>query len=83
MEPVKRPRSWLVFLAGTALALGICAPLALAGWHLESIPLFLTGTGAFGIASVVAAFFGFRFAAGLAAGHYRHVEPRPWREQVW
>ena len=23
------------------------------------------------------------FTAALAAGHYRGLEPRPWRDQVW
>lgn len=80
---ISRPRSWIVFLAGTALAMGLFAPIALAGWHLEAIPVFLAGTGGFAVASLLAAFMGLRFAAGLAAGRYRFVEPRPWREQVW
>jgi hypothetical protein len=80
---VKRPLSWLVFLVGTALSFLVFAPIAMTGWHLEKIPVFLAGTGGFAVASLVAAFFGLRFTAGLAAGRYRTVEPRPWREQVW
>ena len=80
---VKRPRSWLVFLIGTGLAVGVFAPIAMAGWHLEKIPVFLAGTWGFAVTSLVAAFFALRFTAELAAGHYRHIEPRPWREQVW
>lgn len=80
---VRRPLSWLVFLAGTALAVLVFAPVAMTGWHLEKIPVFLTGTAGFAVTSLVAAFFGLRFTAGLAAGHYDAVEPRPWREQVW
>jgi hypothetical protein len=45
--------------------------------------VFLAGTGGFAVTSLVAAFFALRFTAELAAGHYRHIEPRPWREQVW
>lgn len=80
---VSWPLSLVVFLAGTALAGGVFAPVALAGWHLEKIPVFLAGTGAFAVAALVAAFMGLRFTAALAAGHYRVLEPRPWREQVW
>ena len=80
---VSWPLSLVTFLAGTMLAFFLFAPLALAGYHLERIPLFLAATGAFAVASLVAAFMGFRFMAALAAGHYRTVEPRPWREQVW
>ena len=79
---VKRPLSWLVFLGGAALAVLLFAPLAMVGWHFERIPVFLAGTGGFAVAALVAAFFGLRFSAGLAAGHYRTVQPRPWREQV-
>ena len=78
-----KPRSLVVFLAGTALAMFFLAPLAFSGFHFESIPLFLAGTTAFALVSLVAAFMGFRFMAELAAGHYRTLEPRPWREQVW
>jgi hypothetical protein len=77
------PLSLVIFAAGTMLAVFLFAPLALAGYHLEKIPLFLAGTGAFALASLVAAFMGFLFTASLAAGHYRTMEPRPWREQVW
>ena len=80
---VSWPLSLVVFLAGTALAVGVFVPVALAGWHLEKIPVFLAGTGAFAVAALVAAFMGLRFTAALAAGHYRVLEPRPWREQVW
>ena len=80
---VRRPLSWLIFLAGTALAFFVFAPIALTGWHLERIPVFLAGTWGFAVASLVAAFFLLRFTAALAAGHYRSVRPRPWREQVW
>lgn len=78
-----KPRSLVVFLAGTAIAMLFLAPLAFSGWHFESIPLFLAGTAAFAIVSLVAAFMGLRFTAALAAGHYRTLQPRPWREQVW
>ena len=77
------PLSLVVFAAGTMLAVFLFAPLALAGYHMERIPLFLAGTGAFAVSSLVAAFMGFRFTAALAAGHYRGLEPRPWRDQVW
>lgn len=77
------PLSLVVFATGTMLAVFLFAPLALAGYHLEKIPLFLAGTAAFAVASLVAAFMGFRFTAALAAGRYRAIEPRPWREQVW
>ena len=77
------PLSLVAFAAGTAVALALFVPLALAGWHLESIPLFLAATGGFAVASLVAAFMGLRFAAGLAAGRYAHLETRRWRDQVW
>ena len=77
------PLSWIAFLAGTALAVGLFAPIAIAGWHLEAIPLFLAGTGGFALTSLAAAFMGLLFTASLAAGRYRVLETRPWREQVW
>jgi len=77
------PLSLVAFAAGTGLALALFVPLALAGWHLESIPLFLAATAGFAVASLVAAFMGLRFAAGLAAGRYAHLQPRRWRHQVW
>lgn len=80
---VSWPLSLVVFIAGTALAFLVFAPLALAGWHLEKVSLFLAATGAFAVVSLVAAFMGLRFTAALAAGHYRAVEARPWREQLW
>ena len=77
------PLSLVVFAAGAMLSFFLFGPLALAGYHLERIPLFLAATGAFAVTSLVAAFMGFRFTAALAAGHYRMLQPRPWREQVW
>ena len=82
-RPVRRPLSLYVFLAGTVLSLGVLAPLAFAGFHFERPMLFLVSTGLFAVASLTAAFMGFRFMAALAAGCYRTVEPRPLRDQVW
>ena len=82
-EGTNWPLSLVAFAAGSGLALAFFVPLALAGWHLESIPLFLAATAGFAIASLVAAFMGLRFAAGLAAGRYARLESRRWRDQVW
>ena len=82
-RPVRKPLSLYVFLAGTALSLGVLAPLAFAGFHFERPMLFLVSTGLFAVASLTAAFMGFRFMAALAAGQYRTLQERPLRDQVW
>jgi hypothetical protein len=45
--------------------------------------LMLAGAAGLAVAWLPAAFMALLFAARLAAGDYREIQPRPWREQVW
>ena len=81
--PENRPKSWVVFLDALLLGLVLFAPLALVGFHYEMVPLFLFASFCLGIAWCLAAFMALRFAAALYAGHYRNLQPLPWKDQVW
>ena len=81
--PENKPKSWVLFLDGLLLGLLVFAPLAFAGFHFEIVPLFLFASFGVAVCWLTAAFMGFRFAASLAAGRYRNLQPLPWKDQVW
>ena len=81
--PDDKPKSWVVFLDGLLLGLLVFVPLVVVALHYEMIPLFLFAALGLAIVWLTAAFLGQRFAASLAAGRYRDLQPLPWRDQVW
>jgi len=80
---VKQPKSWIGFLVAAGIGFLLFLPLAMVGLALERIPFFLTGLGGAAAAWFVAAFMGILLAYRIRAGHYRDLQPLPWREQVW
>jgi len=80
---LSQPKSWFAFLilAGTGFLLFL--PIAVLGLTNERIPYFLAGLAGAGIAWIVAAFMGILLASRIIHGHYRDLQPMPWREQVW
>jgi hypothetical protein len=83
METLEKPKSLLVFLAGLLAGLLVFVPMIIAGLALEKVMLMLTGAAGLAVAWLPAAFMALLFTARLAAGDYREMQPRPWREQVW
>ena len=82
-SPIGKPKSFVLFVAATLLAMLLFAPLAIVGLSLEKVPLFLAGTAGVALTALTGAFMALLFAAGLYAGRYRDLHPAPWREQVW
>ncbi len=78
-----KPKSLLVFIAGTLAGLVVFVPLAILGLANEKVMLFLTGSAGIALTWLPAAFMGLLFAAGLYAGNYREMRSLPWREQLW
>ena len=81
--PHDKPKSLLLFLAGLLAGLFVFVPMIIAGLALEKVMLMLTGAAGLAVAWLPAAFMALLFAARLAAGDYRQIQTRPWREQVW
>ena len=81
--PHDKPKSLLLFLAGLLAGLFIFVPMIIAGLALERVMVMLAGAAGLAVAWLPAAFMALLFAARLAAGDYRQIETRPWREQVW
>ena len=81
--PHDKPKSLLFFLGGLLAGLFVFVPMIIAGLALEKVMLMLTGAAGLAVAWLPAAFMALLFAARLAAGDYREIQPRPWREQVW
>jgi hypothetical protein len=81
--PNDKPKSFLLFVAGLAIGTLVFVPMIVAALALEKVPLLLYGAAGLAIAWLPAAYMGFLFTARLAAGHYRNLEARAWKEQVW
>ena len=81
--PHDKPKSLLFFLGGLLAGLFVFVPMIIAGLALEKVMLMLSGAAGLAVAWLPAAFMALLFAARLAAGDYREIQPRPWREQVW
>ena len=81
--PHDKPKSLLMFLGGLLAGLFIFVPMIIAGLALERVMVMLTGAAGLAVMWLPAAFMALLFAARLAAGDYREIQPRPWREQVW
>ena len=81
--PHDKPKSLLFFLAGLLAGMFLFVPMIIAGLALEKVMLMLTGAAGLAVAWLPAAFMALLFAARLAAGDYREIQARPWREQVW
>jgi len=81
--PHDKPKSLLLFLAGLLAGLFVFIPMIVAGLALERVMLMLAGAAGLAVAWLPAAFMALLFAARLAAGDYREIQSRPWREQVW
>ncbi|HYC36530.1 MAG TPA: hypothetical protein VEC19_08930 [Usitatibacter sp.] len=80
---IRKPKSFIVFVTASLLALLLFAPVAIVGLSLERAPVFLAGTAGVAVTALTGAFMALLFAAGLYAGRYRELHPAPWREQVW
>jgi hypothetical protein len=81
--PQDKPKSLLTFLAGLLVGLFVFVPMIIAGLSLERVMLMLAGAAGLAVVWLPAAFMALLFTARLAAGFYREIQPRPWREQVW
>ena len=81
--PQDKPKSFVVFLGGTLAGLVVFLPIIVAALALERVTWLLAGSAGLAIVWLAAAFMCLLFTARLAAGDYRHLEPRRWRDQVW
>lgn len=79
----RTPKSFILFVGGVLLGLFAFVPLIIAGLALERVPLLLAGALGLAVAWLPAAYMGFLFTARLAAGWYKGLGPKPWREQLW
>ena len=82
-SPIGKPKSFILFIVASLLALLLFAPMAIFGLSFEKVPVFLAGTAGVAVTALTGAFMAMLFAAGLYAGRYRDLHPAPWREQVW
>ena len=81
--PGDKPKSFIVFMAGLLAGLFVFLPLIIAGLSLEKTTLMLVGAAGLAIVWLPAAYMCLLFAARLAAGYYKELQAKPWKEQVW
>ena len=81
--PRDKPKSWIVFIICGLAGVLIAGPLAIAGILADIQAIKSIGTMLFWCCWIVAAAMWFVYISRSILGHYKSIEDRDWRQQVW
>lgn len=81
--PRDKPKTWVICVSSSLIALLVTAPTILAGVYLGSDFLKGVGVAGFLLCWATLAVSGVVFACRMLTGKYRNIEPREWKDQIW
>ena len=81
--PRDKPKSWIMFVISILAGLLVAGPLAVSGIALEIETLESAGTTLLWSCCVFGGTMWLLYICRSIAGHYKDIESRDWREQIW
>jgi hypothetical protein len=81
--PKDKPKSWVIFTLACLSGLLVAGPILIGGNILKIKAISTIGMALFILCWSVAAIVWVIYITHFLAGHYKQIEERDWKDQIW